>query len=457
MPASSDSVEIDDPLDGEMQSSPCLQGERVSFTGTLASMTHRQAHDFVRQHGGSPASHVSRQLSMLVVGEEGWPLDPDGQPSQKLIQVQQLQQDGQQIQIVNESDWLQLLGLDEQMQEVHRNYTPAMLSKLLDVPVSRIRAWERAGLIRPVRRVHRLPYFDFQEVTSARRLSELLAAGVARSEIEDSLRKLEAILGDVERPLAQLSLLERDSRVIFRDDRGLLHAATGQRMFEFDPDAATDSDAIDFGEDDTDIADGDTVAIVPFPSLIAFPDSDVFDDDLDTNFAKSNATVGGAEWFDRGCQLMAEGRAEGAVHAFRMSLMDFPGDPEASFHLAEALYLQGNVTGALERYYTAVEQERYYVEAWTQIACLHAELGEFETALSTFDVALDLHADFPDAHWHKANVLHQLDRLDEAVEHWDAYLRFDSRGPWAENARQRSDEVKHDVLFFDDADSNKST
>lgn len=445
MSASTDSPDIDSPLDVELQSSPCLQGERVSFTGTLASMTHRQAHDFVRQHGGTPASHVSRQLSMLVVGEEGWPLDPNGQPSQKLLQVQQLQEEGLRIQIVNESDWLQLLGLDDEMQEVHRNYTPAMLSKLLDVPVSRIRAWERAGLIRPVRRIHRLPYFDFQEVTSARRLSELLAAGVPRSEIEDSLRKLAAIMGDVERPLAQLSLLERDARVIYRDDRGLLHAATGQRMFEFDAEPNVSLALID--PDDEDAIDHDS-ATVPFPNHITFPDSGILDDnDLDPNYTKTDVTVGGAEWFDRGCQLMAEGRADGAVHAFRMSLMDFPGDPEASFHLAEALYLQGNVAGALERFYSAVEQERYYVEAWTQIACLHVELGEFETALSTFDVALDLHEDFPDAHWHKANVLHQLNRLDEAVEHWDAYLRFDSRGPWAENARQRLDEVKHDVLW----------
>ena len=71
----------------EVTSSPCLQGERLSFTGTLASMTHKQAHELVVEHGGEATRHVSKQTSMLVVGEEGWPLEDDGHPSQKLQQI----------------------------------------------------------------------------------------------------------------------------------------------------------------------------------------------------------------------------------------------------------------------------------------------------------------------------------------------------------------------------------
>lgn len=379
-------------------------------------MTHRQAYELVELHGGTPSQHVSRQTTMLVVGEEGWPLDPDGQPSHKLRQTQIRQQEGIAIQTVNESDWLRLLGLDEQRQEVHRHYTPAMLSKLLELPVSTIRSWERVGLIRPVRKVHRLPYFDFQEVTRARRLSELLSAGVARTEIESSLRKLEAIVGNVQRPLAQLDLLARDSHVIYRDGFGLLQAATGQRLLDFDePDEADDDD------------DSGTAETLQFPEAPANLISDrVFDESHSAD-----------DWFDRGSRLATEGRLEAAVQAFRMSLMEYPADPDASFHLAETLYRTGNVSGALERFYNTVEIDRYFVEAWTQIGCLHVELGDPDTALSTFDVALQLHPDFPDAHWHKADVLHLLGRADEAIQYWESYLEFDSRGPWAESARIR--------------------
>ena len=59
----------------------------MAFTGTLASMTHAQAADLVARHGGSAGEHVTRQTSLLVVGEEGWPLEEDGQPSVKLLQA----------------------------------------------------------------------------------------------------------------------------------------------------------------------------------------------------------------------------------------------------------------------------------------------------------------------------------------------------------------------------------
>ena len=101
---------------------------------------------------------------------------------------------------------LHLLGLDETRTEIHKAYTPAMLSNLLGVSVHLIRRWDRAGLITPLRRVHRLPYFSFQDVASARRLSELLAQGVPRSEIEKSLGQLAPLFRNGQRSIDQLEI-----------------------------------------------------------------------------------------------------------------------------------------------------------------------------------------------------------------------------------------------------------
>src|SRR5690349_13462682 len=114
-----------------------------------------------------------------------------------------------------------------------------------------------------------------------------------------------------------------------------------------------------------------------------------------------------------------------------MSLMDRPSDAETQFSLAEALYRAGNVAGALERYHAAVEQDHEYLEAWVQLGCVEAELGHFDHAEDAFRLALSVHDDYPDAHWHLADVLHQAGRTDEAVVHWRRYLEFDHRGPWA--------------------------
>ena len=55
--------------------------------------------------------------------------------------------------------------------------------------------------------------------------------------------------------------------------------------------------------------------------------------------------------------------------------MSRPGSPEINFHLAEALFRDGNQDGALERYYAAVEADHEYLESWTQIGCIHAAQG----------------------------------------------------------------------------------
>ncbi|MGH7201097.1 MAG: BRCT domain-containing protein, partial [Planctomycetaceae bacterium] len=121
-------------------SSPPLRAERVSFTGTLASMTHQKAHELVKQHGGEPMQHVSRRTTMLVIGEEGWPLEEDGRPSQKLLRAWRLREQGIDVHLLSETDWLHLIGLEERQQDARRLYTPAMLSQMLAVPVGTIRA-----------------------------------------------------------------------------------------------------------------------------------------------------------------------------------------------------------------------------------------------------------------------------------------------------------------------------
>ncbi|MEX0716832.1 MAG: tetratricopeptide repeat protein [Planctomycetaceae bacterium] len=397
--------------------SPPLAGERVAFTGTLASMTHRQARQLAEEAGGGVTEHASRQTTMLVVGEEGWPLDDDGAPARDFQRVVQWRTEGLDIRVLSEADWLHLLGFDERRDEVRRLYTPAMLAELLELPLAVIRRWERIGLIRAERRVFRLPYFDFREVSTARRLSELLAAGVSRQRLEESLARLSGVLSGVDRSLAQLEILSRGGRVLYRRGEKLLEPASGQLFFDFAPPDVN-------GDSDGDPLDGDDES----PASIAFTGNDAATDRLRWT---------ADDWFREGCRLLEEGEAVTAVEAFRLFLMDRPGDAEGNFHLAEALYRLDKPAGAVERYYAAVEADHHYLEAWTQLGCVHEELGELESAADAFGIALEVHPDYPDAHFHRAEVLFRMGRRDDAVPHWQAYLRHDRRGPWAERARQR--------------------
>lgn len=416
---------IDIVIDTEvpLQSSPVLQGERVAFTGTLASMTHRQAMELVEEHGGAAMQHVGHLTTLLVVGEEGWPLEPDGLPSVKLEQARQLHEKGQSITILSESEWLKLLDVEPPERKNRQLYTPAMLCQLLNTSVHDIRRWERAGLIKPIKKVYRLPYFDFEEVASARRLCQLISAGVKAEQIASSLDRLHSFLPNVVRPVAQLEVLARGANgLAIRDESGLVEV-TGQRLFDFDPPPAE--------------ADGDenpsTIPIRPAPVEL----------DSDRHHWTSD------DWFQEGCRLLEANDVNGAVESMRLAVINDPVNPQYHFHLADALYRQGKSESAIERYHVAVELDHNFLEAWTQLACVLAESGDPSGAKAALKIALDRHPDYPEAHFHLASVLETLGESDEAAIHWHRYLEFDQRGPWAEIARERLlgalDEVASDT------------
>lgn len=415
-PTEKQSTEVSAPDQKETQelsqSSPALQGERVSFTGTLASMTHQQASQLAEEHGGTATTHVGKQTTMLVVGEEGWPLESDGRPSVKLQETAELLHAGLPVRVLQESEWLQLLDLSEPQQIARKLYTPAMLQKALDIPVSQIRTWERRGLIRAVKKVYRLPYFDFQQVSSVRRLMELLEAGVPRHEIEESLKKLEAIFPNLDRPLAQLDLLAQDHHLLFRDENGLVEPVSGQRFFEF-PGKKESSD--DSAEEE----------------MVSLSISEENADQAGPQFSSNPEQL-----FQEACQAQDENQLDLALQMFRFAAQQNPTHAEIHFHLAEILYRLDNTAGAIERYHLVVELDPHYLEAWTQLGCLYAEQQSYDIAANYFQTALAIHPEYPDAIFHLAESLKRLNRLEDAAVRWQEYLQFDSRGPWAESARQ---------------------
>lgn len=400
-------AEIANPLPDNQRT---LHGERVTFTGTLASMTHRQAAQMAEEHGGAAAHNVSKLITMLVIGEEGWPLEADGTPSVKLQQVNRLRDEGLAIRIIGESDWLEILGLHDHLQEVRRHYTPAMLSQMLNVPVSVIRSWQRCGLIRPIKHVMRLPYFDYREVAGARRLHELLKSGVTRRQIIESLKHLRSWVGGTERPLTQLEFFADDGELVYRDKAGPLDPLSGQRLFDFDSPNPADETAEAFAPRSHQEEAGQASA--------------------------EHAIWTADQWFELANEHLEENRLADAVEAFRLCLLDWSLRAEVHFQLADTLYRMNNLAGALERYHMAVELEPNYLEAWTQLGCVYSETRNPKAAINAFEIAIDLHFEYPDAHWHLAQILQRQGQLEAAKPHWEAYLQFDQRGPWADVARE---------------------
>ena len=374
-----------------------LSGQRVAFTGTLASMTHQAASEVVRDAGGEPTEHVSRSTTLLVIGEEGWPLESDGRISQKLQEAERLRQTGSGLRLASESEFLRIVGLVDE-ETTPRLYTPAMLSRLLKLSAGLVRRWERLGVLVPKRKVGRLPYFDFREVSRLRRITELLDEGITLPQLEQSLRGLAAIPDSAE-IADQLELIAGSRTLVVRDSDGLMHVGSGQRILDFDPPDDAHPGAIPF--------------VRPAPTRSA------------------------VDWYERACDLHEAGDLHAASEAFRKAILERPQQPEFHFQLAETLFRLGEADRALERYLCATDWDSDYVEAWGQIGVIHLDRREPHEAREALERAVDLSQEFADGHFHLGEAMHDLGDRAAARRHLRRYLTLEDRGPWADLARQK--------------------
>jgi len=370
-----------------------LREKRVAFVGKLASMAKRDAAQLARQHGATVLEKPDASAHLIVVGEEQFPpaeIDGSGDWFDEATR-RQVEQGA--IEVVTETQLWQRLGLVDSQHDIHRLYTPAMLAELLAVPIAVIRRWHRRGLIVPVREVRRLPYFDFQEVATARRLAELLAAGMSPRAIEKQLESLTRYLPNVTRPLTQLSVIVQGKEILLRQGDGLIEPG-GQLRFDFDA------------------WEGE-----PTPQQ-AVPTSP-----------------------EQMCRLAAEleedSQLAAAAEMYRAAMAAAGPKAEICFQVAELLYRQGDLGGARERYYMAIELDEDYVEARANLGCVLVEMGQRELAVAAFEGALRYHPDYADVRYHLARTLDEMHERDRAEEHWRAFAAQAPDSPWAEEARSR--------------------
>jgi tetratricopeptide (TPR) repeat protein len=395
-------------------------------------MSRRDATRLVREHGGSVASSTGdTSVDWLVLGEESFPNPALVGTDDSLDDDVRTAIGRGEVEVVSETELWQRLGLVERQDHIQRHYTPAMLAELLGVPVQVIRRWHRRGLIVPAREVRRLAYFDFREVATARRLAELLTAGMTPAAIEARLAAVRRLRPDVQRPLEQLSVIAEGKDLLLRQGGGLIDSG-GQRRFDFDAAPTSDRDADDSAagpanqNEPESLADGSPVTEMKLPEVAR------------RELGQSELAALDA---DALVELAADAEDSGdmarAIELYRSALSAGGPSAELCFRAAELLYCQNELTAARERYYMAIELDEDFVEARWNLGCVLAELGERELAVAAFEGALAFHADYPDAHYHLARTLDELGRSEQADTHWRSFLQLAPDSPWAHLARQR--------------------
>lgn len=380
-----------------------LTSERIVLLGRLSSMAQREAERHIREAGGRVLPQLDSSATLVVVGEDG------PSPAEWLkrdcfadMGVREALESGS-LRLIRESELWQRLGILGGDDSVQRLYTPAMLAELVGVPVATIRRWTRSGLLTPCREVQRLALFDFLELTAARRLAELAAAGCSLRQLKQTVARLANTARDIERPLANLPLVVEGRQLLIREGDDLVEPG-GQLRIDFE--------AVDAEEDE------DQGLAVSHESLAVPPASP-------------------EEMLAAAAELEDAGQLADAANMYRAVLAATGPNAEVNFLLADVLYTQGELTAARERYYVAIEIEEDFVEPRANLGCVLAELGELELAVATFQGTLSCFPDFADVHLHLARTLDTLGRGDEAEPHWRAFLRLSPESPWADEAIER--------------------
>ena len=92
-------------------------GKSVVFTGTLISMTRQAAAQKVLNHGGYVSNTINKRTNFLVMGVQDFARFVDGKQSNKTKRANELIEEGQQLEIIDENEFLRMIFQEKQESE----------------------------------------------------------------------------------------------------------------------------------------------------------------------------------------------------------------------------------------------------------------------------------------------------------------------------------------------------
>lgn len=415
-----------------------LRHARVAFTGKLAALSQRDAQAVVTRAGGVPVDSITRRTSVLVVGMCGWPLLRDGRLSAKLQRAEALNRDGLRVHVISEQRFLELAGLRAPAEPLHKRYTAAEISRLLGLDAATLRRWEQLSLIRSTG-----GRFDFQDITSLRTIADLIGRGVQPGVIAQSLHGLGCVLPSVQRPLAQLNIVQAQPDLLLAELDEYLVAADGQLFLKFEREGRdTAGEVLELTTEQERRAASAAAGAIPTTAARGRPrrlggtnEPSAAPDAIGDEAANPEAAADA--WFDRAEALEEDAQLEDAAAAYRHGLALAPARPAAHFNLGNVLRELEDLPAAAGAYEAALRLDPGLACAWYNLSDVRERLGLLPPALEALQAALRADPLYADAIFNLACLLEQSGAADEAEAAWRRYLQLDPHSDWADTARRR--------------------
>ncbi|MGH9590136.1 MAG: tetratricopeptide repeat protein, partial [Terracidiphilus sp.] len=277
------------------------------------------------------------------------------------------------------------------------SYNRRDVLRILQISIHQLQGWERAGLI-----AHQQAY-TFQDLGQLRILQALRAEAVSAASIRDSVTAMKAVAG-MANPLLEARVVRTGSRLAFRHAGAMVDPIRRQLLFDFERAGA-----------------GELPTSAWKPALLRSADS-----------AKPRDVQ---ERFLAAVQAEESGDKPRAIALYEEILALDPHYAAAYINLGTMQFHLHQFERAEQLYRRATEVDPGYVLAYFDLGNVLDELERLEDSIAAYLKAVALAPRYADAHYNLALAYERCGRHRAALKHWQAYLKIDRTGPWAEHAQ----------------------
>jgi tetratricopeptide (TPR) repeat protein len=258
-----------------------------------------------------------------------------------------------------------------------------------------LQGWERAGLIVPQQT------YSFQDLGQLRTLRVLREDDVPAASIRHSISAMKAVAG-MANPLLEATVVRTGStRIAFRHHGAMVDPIRRQLLFDFE--RAGQKEAV----------------AEPAPMRPRGVDPQRNQQDL----------------FLAAVQAEESGERQRAIQVYEQIVAADPSYAAAFINLGTIYFHMRQFGRAEELYRRATEVDPDYVLAFFDLGNVLDELDRPEESIAAYEQAVALAPRYGDAHYNLALAYERKGELRNALRHWQAYVRLDRTGPWADHAR----------------------
>ncbi len=279
------------------------------------------------------------------------------------------------------------------------SYSRQDVLRILQISTHQLQGWERAGLI------PQQPTYTFQDLGQLRTLRILREDDVPAASIRDSILAMKAVAG-MANPLLEACLVRTGTRLAFRHHGAMVDPIRRQLLFDFDR----------FDKFDQIVRESGSAQPAALRNL-------------------ANQPNGIQERFLAAVQAEESGEKGRAISLYEEILDLDPDYAPASINLGTLHFHLRQFARAEEFYRRATIADPGYVLAYFDLGNVLDELDRPDESIAAYCRAVALAPRYADAHYNLALAYERKAQHRAALRHWQAYVRLDNHGPWAEHAR----------------------